>query len=788
MNELLYGHNPDENILAVHPAGENLLRVYRRQDGTVIHEDVEFFPFLYLSDLSYLEGFPKKHWVKKLNGSNFYQYLCIFTRWIHAWDAIHSILEKYNQTADKKIESYTETYILLFKVDPVSQYLMQSGRTLFKGMNFEDLYRIQLDIETYSKRRFSMAERSEDRIILIALSDNRGWEYVINGKEKSEPAMLQELVRILREKDPDVIEGHNIFNFDLPYILQRCEMHNIEFKVGRDGSAPKGFGSRASFAEREIEYTSYEINGRHIIDTWLLVQAYDLSKRNMESYGLKYAAQYFGFASPDRIYIKGEKISWCWDHEPGVLIRYALDDVRETRLLSEHLSPSTFYITQMVPFNYSQMARIGSATKIESLMLREYLRQKHSVPKPETRFQTTGGYTDIFFTGVLGPVLHVDVESLYPSIIINNNISPKTDELHIFNLLSRDLTKLRLDAKRRMKRETEPAKQSKYDAMQSSLKILINSFYGYLGYSRGLFNDYAQADRVTQTGQQLLKQLIEEIKTRGGKVVEVDTDGIYFVLPHEIRGEDTEVEFVEGLSMKMTKGINLALDGRFKKILSYKKKNYALLDYNNKITVKGSSLVSRSMERFARNFVHQCIDSLLNNNIEGLHQLYIDLHRNIAEHQLDVRDFAKTETLKDPLEAYKEELAAKQRNKSAAYELALSSSHRYRKGDHISYYIIGSDPNIRGFENCKLAEEWIPNAPDENTNYYLKRLEEYTKKFENFFTPQNFRKIFSTDDLFGFSAKNISIITQEMKGEREESEEEKFERLIPEPKIWLAEE
>ncbi len=782
MNPLLYGHNPDTHLVALHQHGESEIRVYFRRDGATVSEDTDFFPFFFISDKSHLTGFPKKHWVKELLGSNHYRFLCVFTRWSDMWEGVNFALQKYNQANEPKVQSYAEAEFLLVRPDPVTQYLMQTGRTLFKEMKFEDLYRLQLDIETYSRQRFSKAERSDDRIIVVGLSDSMGWEHTIDGRRKSEREMLRELVDVINEKDPDVIEGHNIFNFDLPYIMQRCLLNGVDFAIGRDGSPPR---SSSTSLDRETEFVTYELNGRHIIDTWLLVQSYDIGKRDMESYGLKYVARYFGFSSPDRVYISGDKISWYWDNDSEILIRYALDDVRETRMLSQHLSATAFHLAQMGPLNYGTTARLGTAAKIEALLLREYLGQKHSVPKPTQGVQTTGGYTDLFYTGVLGPVVHVDVESLYPSIMINEGICPKSDPLRIFNSLLKELTKLRIDLKRKMSKASDPGDRSKLDVMQSSLKILINSFYGYLGFSRALFNDYEQADRVTKSGQELLRNIIGEISARGGQVVEVDTDGVYFVPPSNVRGEEAETRFVEELSHAMPKGINLVLGGRYKKFLSYKKKNYALLGYDDKVEIKGSALISRSMERFARDYLHHCIDCLLTNNFEGLHRLYINLRKDFLEHNLGVRDFAKTETLRDSLDEYIREVNAGKRNRTASYELALRSRKPFRPGDRISYYFTGSEANIKGFENSKLIEEWIPNAPDENVAYYLKRVDEHTKKFETFFTQTDFKKIFSMDGLFEFSPENIQIVTQEVKKVEEEPEEES---LTVEPKIWLAEE
>ena len=788
MDQLLYGHNPDERIVAVQHTGENSIRIYVRTPDGIHTDDLEFFPYFHLADSSYLNGVSTKHWVRRLSGNNYYRYLCAFVRWSDMWDAIHLVIDHYNRGTLEKVENYSDLPILHLKPDPIYQFLTQSGRTLFKGMDFDDLHRLQLDIETYTKQgqKSSNANRLEDRIIVITLSDNRGWEHIIDGRHKSEKAMLQELATLIRDKDPDVVEGHNIYGFDLPYLMKRCELHDLELRIGRDGSAPHPSTFRSVKSDRAGEHGSYEIAGRHIIDTMLLLKSYDLSKRTLESYGLKYAAQHFGFAKTDRTYVPGNRISWYWDNEPEPLLRYALDDVHETRQLSEYLSPSTFYLTQMVPMNYGTIARSGSVAKIESLLLREYVRNKFSIPKPTTGTQTTGGYTDIFFTGILGPILHIDVESLYPSIMLSEKIAPTSDELNVFLGILDDITLMRIEVKRSMKRANSKTEKSKYDALQSSLKILINSFYGYLGYGKGLFNDVEAADRVTKSGQHILRQLIAAIVARHGTVVEVDTDGIFFVPPGNVRDEKSEKTFVDSLSAELPKGINLGIDGRYKKILSYKMKNYALLTYDDQIRIKGSSLISRSIEKFGRDFIRRSIESLLADDVESLHQVYANFYKDIFQHRLTVGDFARTETLRDTLEIYSQEIDSGKRNRTASYEVALSTALNWKPGDRISYYFTGSDSNIRGFEHCKHTDDWDPNFPDENTAYYLKRLDEFAKKFEVFFEMRDYRAIFSVDDLFGFSAEGIELLRQPARKEESASEEES-ESATTAPRIWLDE-
>ncbi|MBI3579130.1 MAG: DNA polymerase, partial [Ignavibacteriales bacterium] len=654
---------------------------------------------------------------------------------------------------------YAETDTILLRPDPITQYLMQSGLTLFKGMAFNDLHRLQLSVQTYSKsHKLSDARKTEDRIIAIALSDNKNWAQLLDGRRLSEVEMLKQLIALIKERDPDVIEGHNLYGHDIPYLLKRCELNTIDFEVGRDGSSLKASTARGGFADRDSDTIFYEVAGRYLVDTLTLAHSYG----SYENYSLKFLGQTLGFEQKGRTYIARDKISLMWEKEPDRVLHFAGNEVQDIKNLSDHLSPSYFFLSQMCPLSYASVIRTGSSAKIESLLLREYIRQKHSIPHPESGYQTTGGYTDIFYVGLVENVIHADIESLYPSIMLSQEIKPHTDELNIFQMLLRDLTTKRLEAKHKMQQSKKQETRAKYQALQSSLKILINSFYGYLGYSKGLFNDYAKADEVTKSGQEFLKTIIKQVELYNGHLIEVDTDGLFFAPPDNVKGEEQEAIFIEKISSSLPQGINLALAGRYRKMLSYKMKNYALMDHENRLTIRGSALISRSLEKFARNFIQLCINCLLQEDIDKLHALYVSFAKDIADHHWEVADFARTETIHDSMERYDLDVNEGNRNPSAPYEVAKRAGMLVKPGDRVAYYVTGGTAGVKIVENSKLGLEWDPNFPDENTAYYLARLNESASKFDVFFTPQDFKKVFSLDDLFGFKSEGIRILSKKV--------------------------
>ncbi len=778
----LFGKDPMPRLVDVHPMMDRpsdepaRVRVYQRsEDFASIHEQEDtFFPFFFLSDFSLLADRYRNgdvHTATPLNGDNFYQYLLTFETWSDYWDALRQV--------EHRSDSDQQAPDELYRVgSPAQQYLMQTGRSCLLGMTLDDLHRLQLDIEVYSEGSFPNADRPDDKVIIVALSDNWGWDEVLHLRDGiGEEQLLQELVYVLQERDPDVIEGHNIFEFDLAYLLDRCALHGVDFAIGRDGSVPRTYDSSMRFAERTVDYPAVDIVGRHVIDTYFQVMSFDVFSRDLPDYSLKTAARYFDLAPEERTYIEGTEIANAWRTDRATLLEYALDDVIETKRLAGHLSGSTFYLAQMLPMTYGSSARRGPAGKIESLFVREYLRRRHALPRSEWGSQSMGGYTDIFITGVLGPIVYADVESLYPSIMLNYDVQPSGDTLDLFPQLLERLTDLRLETKEDMKEAEEEEVRSELDARQSSYKVLINSFYGLLGFGLSAFNDFEEADRVARTGQKILRQLIDEIRARGGTVIEVDTDGVLFVPPGDVRGEQAEIDYTVSLTEAMPEGIRVGFDGRFKKMLSYKKKNYALLTYDDELKFKGSSLISRSNEPFGRDFVRKAIRHLLDHDVAGLHELYVDTRDKIVNSDWEgVKRFARTETLKDTLEQYEADVEAGQRPRAATYELAKEKQNRtgkpVKKGDRITYYITGDDATVTAFKHCRRAEEWDPEDPDENTAYYLKRLDEFASKFEPFFDEADFRLVFSPEDLFGFSADGIEIQREEHASDYAEDQED----------------
>jgi DNA polymerase elongation subunit (family B) len=281
-----------------------------------------------------------------------------------------------------------------------------------------------------------------------------------------------------------------------------------------------------------------------------------------------------------------------------------------------------------------------------------------------------------------------------------------------------------------MRAEQDPAKQHHLQALQNTFKILLNSFYGYLGFAQGHFADFDAAARVTQIGRDLLKKMIDWLNARGAQVIEVDTDGIYFVPPETIDIDD----FQKDLAKELPAGIDVEIDEQFDAMLSYKAKNYALLTKDGDVIIKGGALKSRGLEKFQRVFLEEMIKMIMQGKPEAIADLRNDFDRKIRNREWKIDMLMKTDTLQDSLEKYRAKIAGSARNRAAAYELALASGRNYRPGDQISYYIKATPKKVPAYEAAKLASDFDPQNRDENVDYYVAKLDDLVKKFGGLIT------------------------------------------------------
>ncbi len=616
-----------------------------------------------------------------------------------------------------------------------SQYLLQQRERLYRDMTFGQLRRCQIDIETASSDDgFCDPTRPDDRVLAIGLRiGGRNRLLVIEEMtDAAEKHLLENFSAAITEEDPDVIEGHNIFKFDFDYLRQRCRRFKVPCAWGRYGQKASFRSSRLKVAERWIDFLRCDLPGRAVVDTYLLVQIFDITTRELTSYGLKDVAVYFGITDEDsvtRTYIEGHRIKEVFVEDRARFCAYLEDDLRETARLADQLLPTYFEQVRTFPTMLQEATLRGATSKIDLLFLEEYYHARQACPTPPEVQPFEGGYTRSFQEGVFRHVLHFDVASLYPSLLLHIGRNPKTDTLGVFIPLLRRLREYRLVYKQLARTGETEEERAEAQARQTSFKILINSFYGYLGFSGARFGDGDLAAEVTRRGRELLQTLIDEFARHGCTILEADTDGIYLSSEHYYEKPEELLALVETI---LPEGIELEYDGRYTAMWCYKAKNYALYD-GDKVTLRGSALRSRGIEPFLKKLSDQLITFLVGASTESPLVMLESYRNRLLARSVPVEELAKSETLNQNPDAYERLIAQGGKPRRASAEVALQVSPRPRMGDRVSYYVTArSKGRTSDWQRARALSLYDANAAPYDADYYIEKLDDWLTRYGTF--------------------------------------------------------
>jgi DNA polymerase, archaea type len=737
LNHLLYGRDDTPGIVSVKATKTGRAAVWRRVNGQVILERETFPNWVFIHDLSLLATancerldpevigkiaqVGKKVGVIELAGDLYFKYLVITD---NLEDLEDRLLEGYNTDRDIPVTSIGKLRDEMYARPAVEQYLTWTGRTYYKAMNPEDVVRFQFDLETTG------LDPRTSKLFMISMKDSRGFERVIDVGDFTEKGLLEELARVVRELDPDIIENHNIFDFDIPFVVERAGANAIELRMGRDG---RGFGRHQDslkIGEDSENFTRWTLGGREIVDTLHAVRRYNAIARDLRARGLKQSARHFGLATEEREYVPGPEIWKTFQGDPDRIRRYALDDVREVDGLSKLLLSTSFSLSTMVPKAYERVATSGTGQGlIEPLMVRAYLHAGYSLPNVQANYETyEGAYTELFNTGIFKHVVKADVASLYPSVMLVYRVEPRTDRLSAFLSILRELTELRLSLKSQLK-TVEDSKRQGIDAQQSALKILINSFYGSLGAKYTLFGDAEKAAEVTRRGREILGQMLEELRAHEEvTLIEADTDGVLFACP-EMWTQGNEIDFIKEISASLPEGINVDHDGRFERMYSHATKNYVLLGYDGKIKIVGVAFRSPRSEPYGERFLTEAWPYILREDHARLRELYLDVVYRLWMRGVPASDLCVEMPLTKTPKEY--EYAGR---REEVYEVVLRAGWKeWKPNRRVRYY-----RTLSG-EKCLLDHY----CGDYDPAFYVKKLREtYLKRFREALTPEIMEEIF----------------------------------------------
>lgn len=492
----------------------------------------------------------------------------------------------------------TENFKIFGTADYVQQYIYDTFPNAIE-YDFKLLKIMTIDIETECEHGFPNIQKANEKLLIITLRMN-GETHMFTMRPcnipdvfvhhaDTEEELITDFYSMLKKMDPDIITGWNIKYFDLPYIVNRAEVlmsDDIASKI-----SPWGYIKKREKNVGGRNYYWIDIPGYTVLDYYELYKKF--SGKSQESYSLNHIAEmelgekkldYSDYGTLREFYAKNYQM----------FAEYNVQDV----LLVEKLDKKLKLIELAASISYEAKINFDNvffSTKIWESICYDYLKDFNIVPGLKESYskddQFVGAYVKEVVPGLYKNIISFDATSLYPSIIMQFNISPDTietkgsgwiaDSFLMENNTSLDEyitsatangccmsatgSSFRMDKKgfiptliertfnqrQEAKREMialEKSKETNGDPdgsltarivslkiKESVKKILANSFYGCLGNPGFVYSSPDLATAVTMTGQLVIKTAEKAIQDYFKKVTGVtqdvviasDTDSLY---------------------------------------------------------------------------------------------------------------------------------------------------------------------------------------------------------------------------------------------------------------------
>jgi DNA polymerase, archaea type len=526
-------------------------------------------------------------------------------------------------------------------------------------VNTESMVRIKylaVDIECYSKHKEILPEQNPILMIGFYGIDETGnvFKKVLTWKDytdldyveklKDEKEMLLRFKEIINEYQPEIITGYFSDGFDFPYIRIRADKFNVKLDLGLDGSELITSGK----ADRNIG--SSKIKGIVHIDIFKFIRYIFGKNLKTDSYSLDAVASEILGSKKHEVDLS--LLAPAWDNNSKELEKFAeynLQDAKLTLELCEKLMPDIIEFSKIVGLPIFDLIRMRFSKLVESYILKRAIEYNVLAPnKPgkaeiEQRFEETyqGGFVYEPTPGMYKDIIVFDFKSLYPTIITAHNIGPEslkcdcceedivpekeeywfcTKKKAFLPVVLENLILRRSEVKKLIKEKKGEVKS--LEARSYALKILANSFYGYMGFFGARWYCLECARSTTAYARDYIKKTIDQAIKKGFKVIYADTDSCFLLLGDKKREE--AFAFMYEINLDLPGQMELEYEGQYPRgiFVAAKgsdkgaKKKYALIDQEGRMKITGFETVRRNWSLLAKEVQKKVLGLVLNDKIE----------------------------------------------------------------------------------------------------------------------------------------------------------------------------
>ena len=514
-----------------------------------------------------------------------------------------------------------------FTVHGNTNYVAQFIQEKFPGniqfnSKFIDIGNI--DIEVASDDGFPYPEQADHPIISIAYKSTREGVFHVWGlgdysaqdselnldgnliqyrKCASERDLIEKFMLYWQINTPDIITGWNIRLFDIPYMINRI------LKVCGEKTA-KMFSPWGIYNYRQVKMKfksldAYEIYGVQQVDYIDLFQKFGYTYGNQESYALDHIASVI-LGEKKLSYEEYGSLHSLYKNNYQKFTDYNILDVDLVRRIDEETGLMELALTIAYKGGVNYTDAFGTTAIWDSIIYR-YLAERNVAIPPNIRKNKDpyeGGYVKEPRIGMSEWITSFDLNSLYPNIIVQTNMSPETlvkdvklesGVDHYLNLNSKVETEYAVaangscyrkdkqgfmpeiiialyDERKKTKKEMLNLKQqsqlspsddlkksiNKLDNTQMAVKIMLNSLYGALGNAYFRYFEMDIAEGITLTGQLAIRwaekamnrSLNKAMNTDKDYVIAIDTDSLYVDMSDLVKAVNPKdpVKFIDKAS------------------------------------------------------------------------------------------------------------------------------------------------------------------------------------------------------------------------------------------------
>ncbi|MBW2989517.1 DNA-directed DNA polymerase [Candidatus Woesearchaeota archaeon] len=505
---------------------------------------------------------------------------------------------------------------------------------------------LAFDIETYNPNGKSI-EPEKNPILMVSFYGPRlkkviTWKRFKGSRDyvefvKSEVELIEGIKETINDFKPDILTGYFSDGFDFPYIKARADKYKIKMDIGLDFSELKVKKGKA---------TTSDITGINHLDIFKFIRK--IVGPSMDTYSMSLNSVASELLKEKKVDVDLESLSKVWDKNPeklGIYCEYNLHDSFLTYELAEKMMPNIIELVKIVGLTVPDLARMGFSQLVESYILKQAPLSKEVAPElphnkelKKRQMQTyKGGFVFEPKPGLYKDVVVFDYRSLYPTIIASHNIDPGTLNCRccegkkkapvdgkkkywfcskrkgFLPSLIEDIITRRIRVKEIMKEKKSPL----MEARSNSLKLLANSFYGYLGFPMARWYSIESARSTAAYGRFYIHKVIDEAEKNGFNVLYSDTDSVFLALGGKTKKE--AFRFQEKINSELPGLMELEYEGFYPAgiFVSAKvgrfgaKKKYALLSEDGNLKIRGFEAVRRNWSLIAKDVQENVLNIVL---------------------------------------------------------------------------------------------------------------------------------------------------------------------------------